>query len=119
MSKLDGAEGRTANESTLVRWPGLHSLFERQPLDTEALWQEAQAFVDKGKGLLALDDMTLDKLYPRKMELVTHHWSGKHQFPATFGCTIGPYRERPVTTIVGLAGEGKGVGPGARVCADG
>jgi len=55
----------------------------------------------------------------RKMELVTHHWSGKHQFPATFGCTIGPYRERLVTTIVGLAGEGKGVGPGARVCADG
>lgn len=62
--------------------PPAHDVFtcllQRQPLDTEALWQEAQAFVDKGKGLLALDNTTLDKPYARKMELVTHHWSGKH-----------------------------------------
>jgi len=28
---------------------------------------------------LILDDITLDKPYAQKMELVTHHWSGKHQ----------------------------------------
>jgi putative transposase len=54
-------------------------LLQRQPLDTEALWQEAKAFVDMGKGLLVLDDTTLDKPYAQKMDLVTYHWSGKHQ----------------------------------------
>jgi len=33
-------------------------LLQRQPPDTEALWQEAKAFVDMGKGLLVLDDWT-------------------------------------------------------------
>jgi len=36
-------------------------------------------FVDLRKGLLILDDTTLDKPYARKMDLVTYHWSGKHQ----------------------------------------
>lgn len=54
-------------------------LLSRQPLDTEALWQEAQALVRREEGLLVLDDTTLDKPYARKMELVTHHWSGKHR----------------------------------------
>jgi hypothetical protein len=31
-------------------------LLQRQPPDTEALWQEAKACVDMGKGLLVLDD---------------------------------------------------------------
>ena len=30
-------------------------------------------------GLLVLDDSTLDKPYAKKIELVTRHWSGKHQ----------------------------------------
>jgi hypothetical protein len=54
-------------------------LLQRQPPDTEALWQEAKAFVDVGKGLLVLDDTTLDKPYAQKMDLVTYHWSGKHR----------------------------------------
>ena len=37
-----------------------------------------KAFVDLRKGLLILDDTTLDKPYAQKMDLVTHHWSGKH-----------------------------------------
>jgi hypothetical protein len=53
-------------------------LLQRQPPDTEALGQEAKAFVDVGKGLLVLDDTTLDKPYAQKMDLVTDHWSGKH-----------------------------------------
>jgi hypothetical protein len=54
-------------------------LLQQQPPDTEALWQEAKAFVDPQKGLLVLDDTTLDKPYAQKMYLVTYNWSGKHQ----------------------------------------
>jgi len=53
-------------------------LLTRQPSDTEALWQEAQVLVEREKGLLVIDDTTLDKPYARKMNLVTRHWSGKH-----------------------------------------
>jgi len=53
-------------------------LLTRRPPDTEALWQEAEAMVDRRNGLLVNDDTTLDKPYARKMELVTRHWSGKH-----------------------------------------
>jgi len=54
-------------------------LLQRQPPDTAALWQEAKAFVNLRKGLLILDDTTLDKPYARRMDLVTYHWSDKHQ----------------------------------------
>ena len=53
-------------------------LLKKQPPNTEALWREAQAVVEKERGLLVLDDTTLDKPYAEKMELVTYHWSGKH-----------------------------------------
>lgn len=54
-------------------------LLQRQPPDTEALWQETEALVRKEEGVLVLDDTTLDKPYASKIELVTHHWSGKHR----------------------------------------
>jgi putative transposase len=53
-------------------------LLPRQPPDTEALGQEAKAFVDVGKGLWVLEDPTLDKPDARKMDRVTDHWSGQH-----------------------------------------
>ena len=53
----------------------LHRLFPT----TERLWEEAKEQVDLSKGSLILDDSTLDKLYSRKIELVTRHWSGKHK----------------------------------------
>ncbi len=53
-------------------------LLSRQPPDTEALWQEAQLLVRPREGVLIVDDITLDKPYATKMELVTYHWSGKH-----------------------------------------
>jgi putative transposase len=60
-----------------------HDAFTRllsgQPPHTEAVWQEAQAFVDLRRGLLILDDTTLDEPYARRMDLVTYHWSGKHR----------------------------------------
>lgn len=46
---------------------------------TEQLWQEAQPQVQLNQGVLVVDDSTLDKWYAEKMELVTRHWSGKHE----------------------------------------
>lgn len=68
-------------------------LLQRQPPDTAALWQgddplpgravpvhqEAKAFVNLRKGLLILDDTTLEGPYARRMDLVTYPWSGKHR----------------------------------------
>jgi len=45
----------------------------------EALWQEAEPVVEKGEGLLILDDTTLDKPYANEIDPVTWHWSGKHK----------------------------------------
>src|SRR5579859_7686376 len=54
-------------------------LLQRQPPDTEALWQETHPFVKKETGVLVLDDTTLDKPHARHMGLVHRHWSGKHK----------------------------------------
>jgi hypothetical protein len=43
------------------------------------LWSESQPFVDTQHGILVIDDSTLDKPYAQQIELVTRHWSGKHQ----------------------------------------
>lgn len=53
-------------------------LLKRLPPDSEMLWQEVEPLVDREKGVLAIDDTTLDKPYASKMALVTRHWSGKH-----------------------------------------
>ena len=57
----------------------LNRLLYRLPTDSEALWTEAQPAVQKDQGILVIDDSTLDKPYAQQMELVTRHWSGKHQ----------------------------------------
>jgi len=56
----------------------INRLLHRLPLDTEKLWNEAVRFIDTTQGVLVLDDSTLDKHYSKKIEMVTHHWSGKH-----------------------------------------
>jgi hypothetical protein len=48
-------------------------LLQRRPPDTEALWQEAESFVDESGGLLILDDTTLDKPHADEIEHVTWH----------------------------------------------
>lgn len=53
-------------------------LLQRLEPDPETLWGEAQTQVDLARGVLVLDDSTLDKPYAKQMELVTRHWSGKH-----------------------------------------
>ena len=57
----------------------LNRLLYRLTPDSQALWNESEPYVNKDKGILVIDDSTLDKPYARKMELVTRHWSGKHK----------------------------------------
>jgi putative transposase len=76
----------TATEAARVA-PGSHPpahdaftrLLHRLEPDPETLWREAAPLVARGKGVLVVDDSTLDKPYATKMELVTRHWSGKHR----------------------------------------
>ncbi len=56
-------------------------LLHRLEPDPEALWLEAEPLVEKAKGVLILDDSTLDKPRARKIAPVTRHWSGKHKKP--------------------------------------
>jgi hypothetical protein len=53
-------------------------LLQRIPPDSGALWREVENLVIKAKGLLIIDDTTLDKPYAEKTAMVTSHWSGKH-----------------------------------------
>ena len=53
-------------------------LLKRLEPDPETLWLEAEPCVEKSKGVLVIDDSTLDKPYAKHIDLVTKHWSGKH-----------------------------------------
>ena len=53
-------------------------LLQRMPPDSQQLWHEVMALIDRKGGVLIFDDTTLDKPYARQMALVTRHWSGKH-----------------------------------------
>ena len=53
-------------------------LLHRLEPDPETLWVEAEPLVEKAKGVLVIDDSTLDKPYAKHIDLVTKHWSGKH-----------------------------------------
>jgi putative transposase len=63
--------------------PPAHDAFTRLLLrmvpDPETLWREAGPRVDRGGGLLVLDDSTLDQPDAKAIDLVTRHWSGKHR----------------------------------------
>lgn len=54
-------------------------LLHRLEPDSTPLWREAEALVERTRGLLIIDDSTLDKLYSYKIALVHRHWSGKHR----------------------------------------
>lgn len=66
--------GRSAHDA-------FNRLQARAARDTESLWQEAGQLVRKDRGVLVLDDSTLDKPYAQETELVYWHWSGKHHQP--------------------------------------
>ena len=71
-AKTDGAPDNPPAHDAYTR------LLQRQPPDTEALWQETQPFINLTSGLLVADDSTLDKPHAKHMALVHKHWSGKH-----------------------------------------
>jgi hypothetical protein len=52
-------------------------LLQRQPPDTDALWNEVNDIVQLQNGFLVADDTLLDKPYAKKMDLVHRQWSGK------------------------------------------
>lgn len=53
-------------------------LLHRLEPDAATLWREAAPQVGRQRGVLVVDDSTLDKPYAKKIELVRRHGSGKH-----------------------------------------
>lgn len=53
-------------------------LLTRLEPDAATLWAEAKTQIDENKGILVLDDSTLDKPYSKFNALVYRHYSGKH-----------------------------------------
>jgi putative transposase len=53
-------------------------LLHRLEPDPATLWHEVAPLIERGRGVLIVDDTTLDKPYAKKIELVHRHWSGKH-----------------------------------------
>jgi putative transposase len=76
-SCLEAGRVQTEGEGTAAHDAYTRLLHRLEP-DASALWQESAPQVNKGQGVLILDDTTLDKPYAQKMALVTRHWSGKH-----------------------------------------
>jgi len=54
-------------------------LLSRLEPDAEQLWQEAKTQIDLNKGILVLDDSTLEKPYSKFNAVVYRHWSGKQK----------------------------------------
>lgn len=53
-------------------------LLERLEPSPDNLWDEVRHLIDLNRGMLVVDDSTLDKPYAKHIELVSRHWSGKH-----------------------------------------
>lgn len=71
-AKVQGDEEQAPAHDAFTR------LLHRLEPDAATLWGEARSQVSLSRGILVIDDSTLDKPYARKMELVTRHWSGQH-----------------------------------------
>ena len=54
-------------------------LLHRLEPDPATLWAEAAPQVQRDRGVLVLDESTLDKPSARTIGLLTRHWSGKHR----------------------------------------
>jgi hypothetical protein len=71
-AKVQGDEEQAPAHNAFTR------LLHRLEPDAETLWGEARTQVSLSRGILVIDDSTLDKPYAKKMELVVRHWSDKH-----------------------------------------
>lgn len=54
-------------------------LLSRLEPSAEQLWQEAKTQIDLNKGILVLDDSTLEKPYSKFNAVAYRHWSGKQK----------------------------------------
>jgi len=79
VSGTEAARVHPGTGSQAVAHDAFTRLLHRLEPDPEALWEEVRSLVQRGRGVLVLDDTILDKPYARYMELVRRHWSGKHQ----------------------------------------
>lgn len=76
----------TATEAARVQPHHLHPpahdaftrLLHRLEPNADLLWIEVRPLIHRHRGVLILDDSTLDKPYAQHMDLVCWHWSGKH-----------------------------------------
>src|SRR3954447_2301516 len=63
--------------------PPAHDAYTRLLTRLEAaargLHRRVGSLVDKGDGIVVVDDSTLDKLYAKRIQPVHRHWSGKHK----------------------------------------
>jgi hypothetical protein len=71
-AKVQGDEEQAPAHDAFTR------LLHRLEPDAATLWREARSQVGLTRGVLVIDDSTLDKPYAKQMELVARHWSGKH-----------------------------------------
>ena len=56
----------------------INRLLYRLEPGSAPLCKEVEPHVEKNMGILVIDDSIPDKMYSKKIELVSHHWSGKH-----------------------------------------
>jgi putative transposase len=66
-----------------ARDPPAHDAYSRlltrlEP-NPEVLYREVEPLIDRGRGVLVIDDSTLDKFHAKAIEPVHRHWSGKHK----------------------------------------
>ena len=77
---VSGTEAaRTQPGGRVVAHDAYTRLLHRLEPEAEALWAEAAPLVERGRGVLVLDDTVLDKPYAKQMDLVARQWSGKHK----------------------------------------
>lgn len=50
----------------------------RLSLTPEVLWNQVERYVEKRSGWLILDDMVIDKIHSKQIELMYFQWSGNH-----------------------------------------
>ena len=67
-----------SSENVAIAHDAYTRLLQRIPPNSQALWQEVEELVIKTKGVIVIDDTTIDKPYAEKMAMVSSHWSGKH-----------------------------------------
>jgi len=76
-SSVEAAATHPAGENAVAH-DAYTRLLQRLPPDSDGLWEEVAGCIARERGMLIVDDSTLDKPYASKMALVTNHWSGKH-----------------------------------------